>query len=248
MNTIIEQGRVGSTRKKLLLACLLLLLLPTDLRGDDSSPAFYQPTVRQIEGWTVKVDPMMLTDEHAEKGQRALDALANHLQRCTYVIKGETLAELQKLPIWIEWAGQGRGLVYHPNRDWLKDNGFNPAMARHVHVPNVDHLLERKQWGKHPYAIMHELAHAYHDQVLGWQAPEIRTLFEAAKNSGGYDNVLTHDHQTARHYGMNNHKEYFAESTEAYLGVNDFYPFVRAELKQHDPRMFALLAQIWGDF
>ena len=40
--------------------------------------------------------------------------------------------------------------------------------------------------------------------------------------------------------------EYFAESTEAYLGVNDFYPFVRAELKQHDPDMYELMTEIWG--
>ena len=40
--------------------------------------------------------------------------------------------------------------------------------------------------------------------------------------------------------------EYFAESTEAYLGVNDFYPFVRAELNRHDPRMYRLLRKIWG--
>jgi len=45
---------------------------------------------------------------------------------------------------------------------------------------------------------------------------------------------------------LSNHKEYFAESTEAYLGVNDFYPFVRAELNRHDPRMYQLLRKIWG--
>ena len=45
---------------------------------------------------------------------------------------------------------------------------------------------------------------------------------------------------------MPNSKEYFAESTEAYFGVNDFYPFVRAELKEHDPTMFSLMETLWG--
>ena len=45
---------------------------------------------------------------------------------------------------------------------------------------------------------------------------------------------------------MSNISEYFAESTEAYFGVNDFYPFVRAELKEHDPAMFSLLEMVWG--
>ena len=34
--------------------------------------------------------------------------------------------------------------------------------------------------------------------------------------------------------------------TETYLGVNDFYPFVRAELKEHDPKTFQLMEKIWG--
>lgn len=56
----------------------------------------------------------------------------------------------------------------------------------------------------------------------------------------------SHNHRTVKHYALTDHKEYFAESTEAYLGVNDFFPFVRAELKQHDPRMFRLQEKIWG--
>ncbi len=35
--------------------------------------------------------------------------------------------------------------------------------------------------------------------------------------------------------------EYFAEGTEAYFYRNDFYPFVRAELKDHDPVLRDLL-------
>ena len=93
---------------------------------------------------------------------------------------------------------------------------------------------------------MHELAHAYHDQVLGWDDEEIKAAFKQAKKAGIYDKVLAHNHQTVEHYALSNHKEYFAESTEAYLGVNDFYPFVRAELKKHDPKMFDLQQKIWG--
>jgi dipeptidyl-peptidase-4 len=40
--------------------------------------------------------------------------------------------------------------------------------------------------------------------------------------------------------------EYFAEGTEAYFDRNDFYPFVRAELKKHDPVLHDLLEEIWG--
>ena len=40
--------------------------------------------------------------------------------------------------------------------------------------------------------------------------------------------------------------EYFAEATEANFGANDFYPFVRAELREHDPEAYALTESIWG--
>jgi hypothetical protein len=48
------------------------------------------------------------------------------------------------------------------------------------------------------------------------------------------------------HYALTNQKEFFAEMTESYFGSNDFYPFVAGELKQAEPEIFELLAEIWG--
>ncbi len=101
-------------------------------------------------------------------------------------------------------------------------------------------------WAKHPYVVLHELAHSYHDQVLSFDNAEILDVFEQAKRDGRYENVLLYTGKRVQHYGMSNHKEYFAEATEAYFGVNDFYPFVRAELNEHDPAMFRLLEKVWG--
>jgi hypothetical protein len=46
------------------------------------------------------------------------------------------------------------------------------------------------------------------------------------------------------HYGLTDQKEFFAEMTECYFGSNDFYPFVTGELKQAEPELFVLLADI----
>ena len=94
--------------------------------------------------------------------------------------------------------------------------------------------------------MLHELAHSYHDQVLGFDQADIMAAFEAAEQQGIYEELLLHTGRRVRHYALSNHKEYFAESTEAYFGVNDFYPFVRAELKEHDPKMFGVLEAVWG--
>ena len=137
-------------------------------------------------------------------------------------------------------------MQYHPSGDWLVRNQHDPQLAKHVHIPHARDLIKRSTWAKHPYVILHELAHAYHDQVLGFDDAEIRAAFESAQQQGIYSQVLLHTGDQVEHYALSNHKEYFAESTEAYLGVNDFYPFVRAELNQHDPRMYQLLKEIWG--
>ena len=49
-----------------------------------------------------------------------------------------------------------------------------------------------------------------------------------------------------RAYALTNPFEYFAEDTEAYFTRNDFFPYTREELRQHDPAMFELLTRLWG--
>ena len=201
---------------------------------------------KNIEGWRVSVDPEILSAENAEIGQEALKALANHLQRVRYIVPAERVRQLQKLPIWIDWNHKLGNMQYHPSRGWLEENGHDPRLVKHVHVPRAKQLLSPSQWAKHPYVILHELAHAYHDQVMGFDQPEVITAFEAAKSAGLYEDVLLFTGRRVKHYALTNHKEYFAESTEAYFGVNDFFPFVRAELKEYDPRTYQLMQDVWG--
>jgi hypothetical protein len=229
----------------LFVVCLSLCL--TAWVRAEEPPRFYDPVEKQIEGWTVAVDPHLLAEEHAEVASKAFVALANHLQRVKYIVPEDRLAQLQKLRIWIDLDNPKLGnMQYHPDRGWLVANGHDPRLAKHVHIPRARQLYDRHMWAKHPYVVLHELAHAYHDQVLSFNEPEIIAAFNDAKEKKIYDEVLLFTGAKVRHYALSNHKEYFAESTEAYLGVNDFYPFVRAELKQHDPTMFSLLEKIWG--
>lgn len=207
---------------------------------------FVDPLEQEIEGWTVAVDPELFSVANQEVGQEALKALANHLQRIRYIVPEERLQQLRKLRIWIDWEHELGNMQYHPDRGWLISNGHDPRLVKHVHIPRAKQLLDAGQWAKHPYVVLHELAHSYHDQVLGFDHPPIVDTFRQMKAAGNYEKVLLYTGRRVKHYGLNNHKEYFAESTEAYLGVNDFYPFVRAELKQHDPNMFTLMETVWG--
>jgi len=220
-----------------------------DAREEAPRKARFDPVVRIIEGWTVHVDPKLLKGKHAKTGGRALTMLANHLQRIAILMPKDRLKEMRKLEIWIEYdhpeinAEPG---PYHPSVGWLTARGYDPRLAKKVHVTRAASLLERHHMIKHPAVILHELAHAYHDQVLGFDEPRIKAAYDRAMKAGLYDKVLLYDGRRVRHYAATNHKEYFAEGTEAYFYRNDFYPFVRAELKEHDPVLHALLEEIWG--
>ena len=223
---------------------LPLLFLAALLQAEKTK--FYDPVVQDIEGWTIKVDPALLECENKKLGEEAFKALANHLQRVKYILPEEKVKELQQLPIALDHKHRLGNMQYHPARGWLMANRHDPRLEKHVHTPRAESLISRGTWVKHPYVVLHELAHAYHDQVLSFDNKEILAAYKNMKEKGIYENVLLYTGKKVRHYALTNHKEYFAESTEAYLGVNDFYPFTRAELKEHDPMMYEIQKKVWG--
>jgi len=207
----------------------------------------FDPVLKEIEGWRVFVEPALLEGAYAEEGKRALTMLANHLQRIKILMLPDRLKKLQQIGIWIEHRHPRLGAMqYHPSKEWLVGHGYDPRLAKKVHITRAAELFSRRQMLKHPAVVLHELAHAYHDQFLGFDNPEIIAAYRKAKAAGIYENVLIYTGKRGRHYGLTNHKEYFAEGTEAYLYRNDFYPFVRAELQEYDPTLDKLLEKIWG--
>ena len=229
------------------LALAFMIFCLSGWAAAEEAPSFYDPVEKQIEGWTVAVDPQLLKEEHQETRDKAFKALANHLQRVKYIVPEDRLEQLQKLRIWLDLDHPKlTGMQYHPNRDWLVEHGHDPRLVKHVHIARAKVLYERHMWAKHPYVVLHELAHAYHDQVLSFDHPAIVAVYNDAKEKGIYEKVLLYTGEKVRHYSLTDHKEYFAESTEAYFGVNDFYPFVRAELQEYDPGMYSLMERFWG--
>jgi hypothetical protein len=137
-------------------------------------------------------------------------------------------------------------MCYHPDPEWLRGKQLNPDKAKGIEIAHPTNFLT---WTKEqPWMVFHELAHAYHDQVIegGFGNKEIAAALVRAKESKKYESVLHINGRTQKHYALKNPMEYFAEASEAYFGTNDFYPFVRSELKQHDPEMFELLGKLWG--
>lgn len=204
---------------------------------------------RSIEGWTASISHELLGKE-PELTAKALELLTRQLQEIVRVVPAKAVAELRKVPLWInpEYPKSRPGAEYHPGAGWLKDNGRDPVMEKAVEFTNV--RIFEAETRRMPNFALHELSHAYHDRVLGFDQPEIIATFEKAKAAGKYDKVQRQDSEGRKRldkaYAMTNHKEYFAECSEAFFTRNDFFPFTREELKAHDPEMFALLEKLWG--
>lgn len=206
-----------------------------------------EPIKQDIEGWTIWVDPALLDGEHKDEGDLALKMLRNHLERISILVPEKQLSDLRKLGIWIEQSHpELSSMQYHPSEQWLEGKGYDPRLAKMVHIPQASNLFSRQQMLKHPAVILHELAHAYHDQILGFDDPAILGAYKDAMDKGSYDKVMLYDGRMVKAYATTDHKEYFSEATEAFLYRNDFYPFVAGELKAHDPLGFELMKKVWG--
>lgn len=204
----------------------------------------------RVQGWTVQVHEGLLGQGGAEV-EAMLPMLRGQLADIVRVVPAAAVARLREVPIWCSprYPGRGAGAEYHPDAGWLRTNGRNPAMAKSVEISDVGGFA--RETDRMPWFVLHELAHAYHDRVLGFEREDVRKAFEQARKSGVYERVERHygngrKNTFERAYAMTDPKEYFAEQTEAYFGRNDFFPFTREELLGVDPGMHALVGRLWG--
>jgi hypothetical protein len=216
--------------------------------GRDGSPLPTDPgyEARRIEGWSVLVSKPLLRAE-PELAERALLLLRFQLYQVARRVPAGAVEKLRGIRIWVEEKEPHTPcMAYHPNPDWLRERGMNPDKARCVELSNVRNFLA---WTREqPWMVLHELAHAYHHQVLdgGFENARVKAAFDHAKDARLYRSVLRINGKDAEAYAATNPMEYFAESSEAFFGTNDFYPYVSSELRRHDPKMSDLLETLWG--
>ncbi|MEY4272584.1 MAG: hypothetical protein RL250_1450 [Verrucomicrobiota bacterium] len=246
-----------------LLRCALIFALCIGLPAAESPPAQPSSTSeslanqpwryesRLIRGWSVLIRLELLTEDKKAETEKGLLLITQQLEDIERLVPPKALAQLRRVTLWLSppYANARPRAEYHPGADWLKANGRNPAMAKGVEFTDVSHL--DKEVLRMPLLTLHELAHAYHDQVLGFGHPGIKACYEQAVANHSYDKVSRKNWEGkitegVRAYAMTNPMEYFSETTEAFFGRNDFFPYERKELEAHDPAMVAVLKKVWG--
>ena len=224
-------------------------LLETKLRSSGTRhPCAPGYEARTIRGWTVLVSRQLMKDDE-EATERALDLLERQLEHIIRNVPAPVVEYLRTVPLWFSpvYPAARPTAEYHPDPEWLRHHGRPLALTQCIEFTNID-IFERET-RRMPVFAFHELAHAYHDQVLGFDNPQVQAAYRHALEQKLYEHVLRRHGDgrstVERAYAMDNAREYFAETSEAMFGQNDFYPFTREELREHDPTMYRLLEELW---
>lgn len=221
----------------------LVLILCAAVAAPPEPTANYE--TMDVEGWTVRVHRDLPRDA-PDLADRTLSLLADQLRGIVRMVPPRAVEKLRRIVIWVEREEPNHPcMAYHPDAGWLRDHDMNPDKARCVEIANAANFLS---WCRdQPWMVLHELAHGYHHQFVadGFENAEIAAALERASKAKIYENVLHINGREQRHYALTNPMEYFAEASEAFFGTNDFHPFVRAELRRHDPEAYALLRRLW---
>lgn len=205
------------------------------------------------QGFVIQVQDIGLsnyasvTNEALEKVKADLTAIVDD-----YELPSAVLDSLQSMTIFIDWSSSFGGTArFHASRNWLVNNGYILDKLYSIEVSNVGNFLHHTELNM-PNLLLHEIAHLYHLTTLTTNYEPIYQAYLHARENNLYSSV-------SYHVGNGNYVEgvfspavsdqlnYFAELTEAYFGLNEYYPFNREQLKEHDPQGFAVLEAVWKE-
>jgi hypothetical protein len=221
--------------------------VPAQVDGPPSSATNTLYATKQVEGWTVLVNKELIR-EQPELVEKVLRELEHQLYQIVRRVPFRAVRKLQAVWIWVEEKQPDSPcIIYRSDPKWLSDHGMNSEKFKCVEIANSRNFVEGTL--RQPSLVLHELAHGYHHRFVTsrYRNPEIIAAFRKATGSKRYDSVLRYNGVREKAHALTDATEYFAESTEAFFWTNDFYPFVRPELKEHDKEMFALLGRLWGE-
>ena len=196
----------------------------------------------RVQGHPVYISPEAAGDKVLVN--RVTAKLDSDLKNIHAILPARAMSQLAGLAFWVEQDNpETPGMTYHPSAAWLQEHGYNTDKAGGIEIGNLRHFLDWR--ADQPMMVLHEVSHAYHDQVLGFDHVTVRWAYDNAVSSHRYESVPYVRGGSKRAYALTNEKEYFAEMSEAYWGRNDFYPFNRTELEKFDPAGFQMVEKLW---
>lgn len=212
---------------------LIVVCLMTSTSQALAKAGFHE---QRIHGWRVNVSDQ-LKENDPELYTRIMQQITDDLSAVVDVVPRNALRELREVPIWVKHS------MKKPfNR--LFFNGSKRGSAEH----GISHLYGAVVIGNakgylgfhpiHPWQMLHELAHAYHQFDIRHDFAPVRQAYDSA--------IASSLHKFGSEYSRRNFREYFATLTEAYFGTKPIYPHNRKELAAHDPKGYCAVVRAWG--
>jgi hypothetical protein len=225
------------------------LAMGADLPG--GTPEGYER--REVEGFSVYVNKKVLQQPADRWGRKPLVPLERELNDLRRILVPKIVEVLQEVPIWAEWDESDKispGAIaryYGGPAEGLLKLGGDPRKANCVEVMTLKRLGEIRHPGTalQQVIILHEMAHAVHHRLLGWDNPELDATFKQAVDRKLYDEVNDRFGRKTKAYARTNGAEYFAEISCAFLDSCNYFPFNYTQLQGYDPQGFAFVERVW---
>ncbi|MEI6534715.1 MAG: hypothetical protein WCN98_05190, partial [Verrucomicrobiaceae bacterium] len=115
---------------------------------------------KNVEGWTLHISEKLMA-EQKQAVDAAMPFLQKQLAEIVRVVPAPAVAKMREVPIFFTLPPKGGGgtAEYHPEAEWLRENGRDTAMAKGVQVSDVASF--EKETNRMPNFMLHELAHGY---------------------------------------------------------------------------------------
>jgi len=200
--------------------------------------------ITKVRGWSIHIHKQYVNGDQAvlKNAMKNVDIQLGHVET---LMPEKAVAKLKNIPIWIS-PGR-RKAEYHWSRGWVVANNRPAEMTHSVQISDINVLRRSRPTG--PWVLLHELAHGYHDRYVNDKDKKaIADAYRNALKKGLYQKVLHTNRGRGKYvkaYAATRMHEYFSENSEAYFGVNDFYPFLRAELRDYDPDMAKIIERVY---
>ena len=207
-------------------------------------------TPKLVEGFTVLLsDETMQHLDDPKFKKKPVEVLAQEFKAITAAMPAKSIKILQGLLFFVEWdnretlrngrAGRALAVYYGGHQLSMLAKGMPPLKAKNITVLSMQSLAAEHQpeVDSGRCVMLHEIAHAVHDQLLGFKNA---TIFAA------YKQALERKFVDRDAYAATNEMEFFAEMTCAYYDQLDYHPKTREALQKLDPVTFKVMEEVWG--
>jgi hypothetical protein len=199
-----------------------------------------------VLGWNVKVNTKLISGDTSVL-KKCLGLFGKELSDISQALPGAAVERLKKeVTFWIEIDAINHTATgeYNPSREWLSSHGENPDKAGGIEIAASAYIDQKGRYSD--WVILHELAHAYHHKVIGYDDDEeITRTFKVIKGAGLYNNVRFEIRKIQQGYAGTSPHEYFAEITTKYFGHSYYFPNDRSDLKHYDILGYKLVEKMW---